>query len=277
MIKIPIEIGDIVRVGRFKNKRVKVKSIEYDENGLPIINGRPLLTMRIEKLLKPKSESVIKLMDLLSEDIIENDSVLDTLSQALPHIKKLGNKPMLVRESGGIRSGAARITSGPWDKGKIGSAINPSSSVYDKDLGKLFKELVDKFSIEHIVYTSYNSNRHGLFGDTYYLIPVGDYKTIWSPEINDIYSNASRMKKQGALNTFPMDSYKTTWPVGKVDEVLVDCKEYYLISTKIPIVQSSMNYAAMKQKKKIVQPTTYKELADIIERVIQYYTWKNKK
>jgi hypothetical protein len=67
MIKIPIEIGDIVRVGRFKNKRVKVKSIEYDENGLPIINGRPLLTMRIEKLMKPKQESIIKLKDLLKK------------------------------------------------------------------------------------------------------------------------------------------------------------------------------------------------------------------
>ena len=65
MIKVPIEIGDIVRVGRFKNKRVKVKTIEYDENGLPIINGRPLLTMRIEKLMKPKEEGMIKLKDIL--------------------------------------------------------------------------------------------------------------------------------------------------------------------------------------------------------------------
>jgi len=65
MISIPIEIGDIVRVGRFKNKRIKVKTIEYDEYGLPIINGRPLLTMRIEKLMEPKTEEVIKLTDLL--------------------------------------------------------------------------------------------------------------------------------------------------------------------------------------------------------------------
>lgn len=65
MISIPIEIGDIVRVGRFKNKRVKVKTIEYDEYGLPIINGRPLLTMRIEKLMEPKSEDIIKLKDLI--------------------------------------------------------------------------------------------------------------------------------------------------------------------------------------------------------------------
>jgi len=277
MIKIPIEIGDIVRVGKFKNKRVKVKSIEYDAYGLPIINGRPLLTMRIEKLMQPKSESIIKLKDVLLEDIIENSSILVTLTEALPYIKELGNKPMLVRESGGIRTGAAKITSGPWDKGKIGSAINSSSPVYDADLGKLFKDLVSKFGIEHIIYASYNSNRHGLFGDAYYLIPVGDYKTIWSPKITDIYSNASRMKKQGTLSTFPLDSYKNTWPTGKVDEVLVDCKEYYLISTKIPIVKSSMWYTAQKQKTQVVQPTTYNELADIVERVLQYYTQKNKK
>ena len=220
---------------------------------------------------------MIKLKDILFEDIIEGSNVLVTLTEALPHIKELGNKPMLVRESGGIRSGAAKITSGPWDKGKIGSAINPSSSVYDANLGKLFKDLVDKFSIEHIIYASYNSTSSGLFGAAYYLIPVGDYKTIWSPEIKDIYTKASEMKKQGTLNTFPLDSYKNEWPVGKVAEVLVDCKEYYLISTKIPIVQSSMWYTAQKQKTQVVQPTTYNQLADIVERVLQYYTWKNKK
>ncbi len=86
MIKIPIEIGDIVRVGRFKNKRVKVKSIEYDEYGLPIVNGRPLLTMRIEKLMQePTQENMIELQDILNE--------LGTLQEKLPPDlqKKVGN------------------------------------------------------------------------------------------------------------------------------------------------------------------------------------------
>ena len=214
---------------------------------------------------------MIKLKDILFEDIIENSNVLVTLTEALPHIKELGNKPMLVRESGGIRSGAAKITSGPWDKGKIGSAINPSSSVYNADLGKLFKDLVDKFSIEHIIYASYNSTSSGLFGAAYYLIPVGDYKTIWSPKITDIYSNASNMKKQGTLNTFPLDSYKNEWPVGKVAEVLVDCKEYYLISLKTYIIYDYMKYNAHKNKTKAVPPATYAELATLIEQVLQKY------
>ena len=174
---------------------------------------------------------MIKLKDILSEDIIENASVVDTLLQALPHIKKLGNKPMLIRESGGIRSGAAKITSGPWNKGKIGAVINPASSVYDADLGKLFNNLVAKFSINHIVYAAYESNRHGLFGSEYFLIPTSDYKTVWSPEIRDIY----------------------------------------LITTRIPIIQDYMKYTAYKQGTPVVQPTTYEQLAAIIEHVLHKY------
>ncbi len=72
MIKIPIEIGDIVRVGRFKNKRIKVKTIEYDEYGLPLINGRPLLTMRIEKLIDKDTQAEMKkevLRNMIREEI----------------------------------------------------------------------------------------------------------------------------------------------------------------------------------------------------------------
>jgi len=86
MIKIPIEIGDIVRVGRFKNKRVKVKSIEYDVYGLPIINGRPLLTMRIEKLMEPKQESIIKLTEILKEIEIGNVPFADETDKSIEKI-----------------------------------------------------------------------------------------------------------------------------------------------------------------------------------------------
>jgi hypothetical protein len=54
MIKLPIEIGDILLVGRFKNKRIKVKEIGTDEHGLPTVNGRGILKIRIEKLMEPK-------------------------------------------------------------------------------------------------------------------------------------------------------------------------------------------------------------------------------
>jgi len=49
MIKIPVEIGDVILIGRFKNKKVTVKTITYDEHGMPVINGRPACTFRIKK------------------------------------------------------------------------------------------------------------------------------------------------------------------------------------------------------------------------------------
>lgn len=55
MIQLPIEIGDTIRVGRFKNKRIVVKEIGLDDYGLPTINGKGILKIRIEKLM-PKKE-----------------------------------------------------------------------------------------------------------------------------------------------------------------------------------------------------------------------------
>lgn len=52
-ISLPIELGDIVLSGRFKNKKVLVKSIGVDEHGSPTINGRSILSIRMQK--KPET------------------------------------------------------------------------------------------------------------------------------------------------------------------------------------------------------------------------------
>lgn len=49
MIKLDIKIGDTILMGRFKNKKVKVKTITYDEHGMPLINGKPACTFRMSK------------------------------------------------------------------------------------------------------------------------------------------------------------------------------------------------------------------------------------
>ena len=48
-IKLPVEVGDTILMGRFKNKKVKVKSIDYNEKGDLLINGRPALKFRMVK------------------------------------------------------------------------------------------------------------------------------------------------------------------------------------------------------------------------------------
>jgi len=48
-IDLDVEVGDTILMGRFKNKRVKVKSIDYNDKGDLLINGRPALKFRIQK------------------------------------------------------------------------------------------------------------------------------------------------------------------------------------------------------------------------------------
>jgi hypothetical protein len=46
-IKVPINVGDTVLGGKFKNKRIVVKSIGTNDKGDITINGKPLLKYRI--------------------------------------------------------------------------------------------------------------------------------------------------------------------------------------------------------------------------------------
>ena len=55
-ITIPIEIGDTILGGKFKNKRIVVKDISTNERGEPLINGKPIMKYRLIK----KDEEVKK-------------------------------------------------------------------------------------------------------------------------------------------------------------------------------------------------------------------------
>ena len=51
-IVLDIKVGDTILAGRFKNKKVVVKSIGKDEHGMPTINGKKVVNFRIP----PKNE-----------------------------------------------------------------------------------------------------------------------------------------------------------------------------------------------------------------------------
>jgi hypothetical protein len=48
-IKLNVKVGDTLLMGKFKNKKVLVKSIGEDEWGMPTINGKKAVTFRIPK------------------------------------------------------------------------------------------------------------------------------------------------------------------------------------------------------------------------------------
>jgi len=45
-INNPVNVGDIIYGGRFKNKKIIVKDIGEDENGMPTINKKKVVTFR---------------------------------------------------------------------------------------------------------------------------------------------------------------------------------------------------------------------------------------
>ena len=47
MIKLDIKVGDTIMGGKFKNKKVVVKTIGKNDKGDITINGKPLLRFRI--------------------------------------------------------------------------------------------------------------------------------------------------------------------------------------------------------------------------------------
>jgi len=58
-ITIPVEIGDTILTGKFRNKKTVVKSISKDEYGMPVINGRKVATFRIVKSTKQEEYNLI--------------------------------------------------------------------------------------------------------------------------------------------------------------------------------------------------------------------------
>ena len=79
MIQIPLEIGDTILAGRFKNKKITVREISYDEYGNPTVNGRSILKIRIPKLYQIQENSM---------KLRENKKLMFVRSKNIPHITK---------------------------------------------------------------------------------------------------------------------------------------------------------------------------------------------
>jgi len=78
-VDLPIKVGDTVRMGKFKNKKVVVKNIEWNEKGDLLINGRPALKFRLEKKAEveegyPNKEDMKKIRKRVKKARSKSDS-----------------------------------------------------------------------------------------------------------------------------------------------------------------------------------------------------------
>ena len=68
-IVLDVNIGDTILVGKFKNKKIVVKTIEKDKHGMPTINGRKATTFRmgLKSNLKYEVNERVDFHDMASE------------------------------------------------------------------------------------------------------------------------------------------------------------------------------------------------------------------
>ena len=86
IIKVPIEIGDTVLGGKFKNKKIVVKSIGKNDKGDITINGKPMMKVRI--LPKPKDTSGKKYVEGKGADMDKLYAYYSMAMQMIPNSPK---------------------------------------------------------------------------------------------------------------------------------------------------------------------------------------------
>jgi predicted GNAT family acetyltransferase len=85
-ITIPIKVGDTVLGGKFKNKRIVVKSIDKNEKGDITINGKPLLKYRLVN--EGKLDSELESKYGVSVDVFEYPTHLELKRIVVPDDKR---------------------------------------------------------------------------------------------------------------------------------------------------------------------------------------------
>jgi hypothetical protein len=216
---------------------------------------------------------MIKLKPLLEKIQQFNPSNINAEFNKVADIcEGLGNHEFLKREFG-VEAGFGLylVYTEEWTKGKIGLNLS-----FEPEIKAYFTQLTDKFGMDHIVYTSYKSSRGGFFGREYIMIPISPFKTIWSPKVNDIYSNISQAIKKNEPVQPMIDSYVDDWPTQPTGEVLVDCDQYYLLNFKrftdlygwiaSSRINANKQFHAPRPGKKadLLAVTTYSELAPFL-------------
>lgn len=98
-IDVPINVGDTVLGGKFKNKKIVVKDIDKNEKGDITINNKPLLRFRtVQEDFRPSKEfhdSVVTISDLY----VEADNMLDAYSKSKNSIgpsSRSTNRPLTI-------------------------------------------------------------------------------------------------------------------------------------------------------------------------------------
>ena len=142
-VDLPIEIGDTVRMGKFKNKKVVIKKIEWNEKGDLLINGRPAMKFRLEKKTEveegyPNEEDMKKIRKRVKKARSKSDSNKEYQYHPIEEFLTTIDFKELIKE-------ASNASSAGTDDGP--NFFYPKKSLYknrgDKEAGKLGWKVVN--------------------------------------------------------------------------------------------------------------------------------------
>ena len=202
----------------------------------------------------------------IAEGVTQHEGIIEIWLGALSHLTALRGRSVLHREFGGLRWGAGHVTSESPFQGKMALQFGPNSM--QPEIAAVFRRVLSENAMRHVVYCSHGESRSGLFGRSYIMIPETPFKTVWSPEVPDIYAVCSALQKEGRLDEFPYSTYRDAWPEGAVREVLVDTAAYWLIDPRHDILK----YSAWKTG--VGEIGTYDQLETVLRHALKPYREK---
>ena len=118
-VDLPIEIGDTVRMGKFKNKKVVIKTIDWNEKGDLLINGRPAMKFRLEKKAEveegyPNEEDMKKIKKRVKKARSKSDSSKEYQYHEIDEFLINNDIGEIIKEiSSAQASGLQAVDSGP--------------------------------------------------------------------------------------------------------------------------------------------------------------------
>lgn len=101
MITVPIEIGDVILTGKFKNHKVTVQEIGIDDYGLPTVNGKGIMKIRIAKLMPKKVEEMSTIKEAPAKNIPKIQKLVDAVNVLIQSAVDSDGDPLMVVDNSG--------------------------------------------------------------------------------------------------------------------------------------------------------------------------------
>jgi tRNA nucleotidyltransferase/poly(A) polymerase len=199
-ITIPVNIGDTILTGKFKNKRTKVNTIDTDEHGMPTVNGRKVVNFR---KVKDVTESVEMLPNSLNIPLEKMPQIASkNISDYITFLKSKG-----VRVTGKLlKVSSLKPTQQSIDKAKVLQLMK------DGNMGSLTKPVIissDGYILDghHRIYALYNLDKSYKINVVFVHLPIRkllnitfDYPNVFTKSISEWITDVPLNEDQFKMN-----------------------------------------------------------------------------